>query len=147
MIWALAWLALVAFGVGASSGHAAAQTGGAGKTFAEPLAGMRGDAARGRAIIIDRRKGLCLLCHSGPFPEERFQGNLAPSLAGVGARMAEAEIRLRMVDSRLASPETIMPPYHAIDGLTRVAGGFTQKTILTASEIEDVVAFLVSLRD
>lgn len=102
---------------------------------------------RGRAIVVDRRKGLCLLCHSGPFPEERFQGTLAPSLAGVGARMQETEIRLRLVDSRLVAPDTIMPPYHATNNLTRIAPAFAQTPILTAVEIEDVVAFLVTLKD
>ena len=85
------------------------------------LTGARGDPARGRAIVTNRQLGLCLLCHSGPFPEERFQGNLAPDLAGAGKRWSEGQLRLRIVDSSGINPATIMPAYHRIDGLARVA--------------------------
>jgi L-cysteine S-thiosulfotransferase len=115
--------------------------------IAAPLDGMTGDAVRGRAIVADRQKGLCLLCHSGPFPEERFQGDLAPSLAGAGSRSGEGELRLRMVDSRKVNPASIMPAYHAADGLTRVGPAFAGKPILTAREVEDVVAFLKELKE
>jgi L-cysteine S-thiosulfotransferase len=91
--------------------------------------------------------GLCLLCHSGPFPEERFQGDLAPDLRGVGRRLTEGQIRLRMVDSARVNPATIMPPYHRTDGLARVAPAFRGKPVLSAAEIEDVVVFLTTLRD
>jgi sulfur-oxidizing protein SoxX len=110
------------------------------------LTGARGDAARGRAIVVNRQVGLCLLCHSGPFPEERFQGNMAPDLKGTGARWSEGELRLRMVDARKLNPETIMPPYYVIDGMNRVAQSFHGKPILTAEQIEDVVAFLATLK-
>jgi sulfur-oxidizing protein SoxX len=113
----------------------------------EPLTGGRGDAARGRAIVVDRQRGLCLLCHSGPFPEQRFQGNLAPDLTGVGARWSEGQLRLRIVDSRRLNPATIMPPYHAVDGLTRVGRNWQNKPILSAEQIEDVVAFLTTLTE
>ena len=106
-----------------------------------------GDAARGRAIVVTRQKGLCLLCHSGPFPEERFQGELAPSLAGVGARLGEAELRARITDSRGLNPESIMPSYGVVAGLVQVAPAFRARPILTEGEIEDVVAFLMTLRD
>src|SRR5690242_16540659 len=75
-----------------------------GNAIPEPLTGVRGDPTRGRAIIVDRQKGLCLLCHTGPFPEQRFQGNLAPDLRGVGSRLSEGELRLRLVDSRQLDP-------------------------------------------
>jgi L-cysteine S-thiosulfotransferase len=116
-------------------------------TLPDPLTGARGDPARGRAIVVNRQVGLCLLCHSGPFPEERFQGDLAPDLRGVGRRLTEGQIRLRMVDSARVNPATIMPPYHRTDGLARVAPAFRGKPVLSAAEIEDVVAFLTTLRD
>ena len=111
------------------------------------LTGSKGDAVRGRAIVVNRQKGLCLLCHSGPFPDERFQGSLAPDLTGVGARWSVGELRLRLVDSRKLNPDTIMPAYYTLDGLDRVAAAYRGKPILTAAEIEDVVAFLATLRD
>jgi sulfur-oxidizing protein SoxX len=111
------------------------------------LTGSPGDPARGRAIVLERSKGLCLLCHSGPFPEERFQGNLAPDLAGAGARWSEAQLRLRIVDPRAFNPETIMPSYYRFDALSRVAPAFRDKPVLAPSEIEDVVAFLTTLRE
>ena len=110
------------------------------------LTGTAGDASRGRAIVLDRHVGLCLLCHSGPFPEEQFQGNLAPSLAGVGARLSAGQIRLRIVDAGRVNPQTIMPPYYRKEGLTRVAPSHLGKTVLTAEQIEDVVAFLMTLK-
>jgi sulfur-oxidizing protein SoxX len=109
------------------------------------LTGAKGDPQRGRAIVANRQVGLCLLCHSGPFPEERFQGNLAPDLRSA-ARLSEAEIRLRLVDSARVNPQTIMPAYYRAEGLTRVAPSFRGKTILTAEQIEDVVAYLVTLK-
>ena len=104
-------------------------------------------SARGRAIVINRRVGLCLLCHSGPFPEEKLQGDLAPDLAGTGARWSMGQLRLRIVDARRLNPESIMPPYYRIDGLDRVAPAFRGKPIFSAQQIEDVVAFLASLKD
>lgn len=111
------------------------------------LTGTKGDPARGRAIVANRQVGLCLLCHSGPFPEERFQGNLAPDLRGAGARWSEAQLRLRIVDSSRINPATIMPAYHRTDGLTRVAPAWRDKPVLSAAQIEDVVAFLLTLRE
>ena len=111
------------------------------------LTGAPGDAARGRAIVANRQVGLCLLCHNGPFPEERFQGTMAPDLKGAGARWSEGQLRLRIVDAGSINPATIMPPYYRVDGLQRVAAAFRGKPVLTAEQIEDVVAFLATLRD
>jgi sulfur-oxidizing protein SoxX len=111
------------------------------------LTGAKGDPARGRAIVVNRQVGLCLLCHSGPFPEERFQGNLAPDLAGAGKRSSEGQLRLRIVDSSRINPATIMPAYHRTEGLARVAPAFRGKPVLSAEQIEDVVAFLMTLKD
>jgi len=105
----------------------------------------KGDPARGRAIVANRQVGLCLLCHTGPFPEERFQGNLAPDLREA-ARLTEAEIRLRLVDPARVNPKTIMPAYYRTEGLTRVAPGYRGKPLLSAEQIEDVVAYLLSLK-
>jgi sulfur-oxidizing protein SoxX len=111
------------------------------------LTGAAGDPARGREIVTNRQVGLCLLCHSGPFPEQKFQGTLAPDLTGVGSRATEGQLRMRIVDASRLNPNTIMPPYYRVDGLTRVARPFQGKPILSAEQIEDVVAFLTTLRD
>ena len=111
------------------------------------LTGQPGDAARGRAIVANRSVGLCLLCHTGPIAGERFQGDLAPSLAGAGSRWSEGQLRLRIVDGSRLNADTIMPAYYRIEGLQRVARSFAGKTILSAAQVEDVVAYLVTLRD
>lgn len=115
--------------------------------IAAPLAGAIGDAGRGRKIVTDRRKGLCLLCHSGPFPEERFQGTIAPSLAGAGSRLTEGQLRLRIVDSARINPSSLMPAFHRTEGLSRVGQAWAGKPVLTAGEVEDVVTFLGTLRE
>jgi sulfur-oxidizing protein SoxX len=148
----LAWRSRIA----AAALAAAALPGGAacadaytvvGDAIPSPLAGAPGDAARGRSIVVNRQLGLCLLCHSGPFPEERFQGTIGPDLRGVARRLSEGQIRLRIVDAGRVNPETIMPAYFRTEGLTRVAPAFRGKPVLSAGEIEDVVAFLLTLRD
>ncbi len=113
----------------------------------QSLTGAPGDAANGRKIVITRQIGLCLLCHSGPFPEERFQGDISPSLAGAGSRLNEGQLRLRIVDGAKLNPDTIMPAYYRIEGLAQVAQQFRGKPVLSAEQIEDVVAFLMTLRD
>ncbi len=115
-------------------------------SIATPLTAVPGDAARGRAIVVNRQLGLCLLCHTGPFAEERFQGNLAPDLSGAGARWSEGQLRLRLVDSRRVDPQSIMPAYGRADGLDRVGAAWRGKTLLSAQQVEDVVAFLKTLR-
>lgn len=112
----------------------------------DSLTGAPGDAVRGRAIVV-RRENTCLLCHSGPFPEQRFQGNLSPDLTGVGSRWTAGELRLRLVDPSRLNPATIMPSYYRVEGLNRVAANWRDKPILTAEQIEDVVAYLGTLRD
>lgn len=129
------------------TGGAAAQPNVAGDAIPTPLTPAPGDAARGRAIVADRQRGLCLLCHSGPFPEERFQGNLAPDLAGAGSRWTEGQLRLRIVDGKRLNPDSIMPSYGRTDGLHQVGAAWQGRPILTPAEIEDVVAFLATLRD
>ena len=110
------------------------------------LTGVAGDAVKGRAIVANRQVGLCLLCHSGALPEERFQGNLAPSLAGAGSRWSEGQLRLRLANSKRLNPETIMPAYYQTDGLTQVAKNLQGQPLLAAQQIEDVLAYLVTLK-
>lgn len=110
------------------------------------LTGAAGDAARGRALVVER-SSTCILCHGGPFPEQRFQGDVAPSLTGTGSRWSEGEIRLRLVDASRLNAETIMPSYYRIEGLNRVGRAWQGKPILSAEQIEDMVAFLVTLRE
>lgn len=117
-----------------------------GDAIPNSLTGAPGDPARGRAIVI-KRESTCLLCHSGPFPEERFQGDLSPDLKGTGSRWSEGELRLRLVDATRLNPATIMPSYYRVDGLVRVAPNYRGKPILTAEQIEDVVAYLNTLKD
>jgi sulfur-oxidizing protein SoxX len=110
------------------------------------LTGAPGDAARGRALVLNR-SSTCILCHSGPFPEEKFQGDLAPSLAAAGARWSAGQLRLRIVDASRLNPATIMPSYYRVDGLQRVGTAWRGKPILSAEQIEDIVAYLASLRE
>ncbi|MEP6840096.1 MAG: sulfur oxidation c-type cytochrome SoxX [Bradyrhizobium sp.] len=117
-----------------------------GDAIPEPLTGARGDVARGRALVVERTS-TCILCHSGPFPEQRFLGDLAPNLAGSGSRWSEAQLRLRLVDASSLNAATIMPSYYRIDGLQRVGPAWRGKPILSAEQIEDIVAYLASLRE
>ena len=117
-----------------------------GDAIVQPLTDTPGDAARGQSIVGNRSLGLCLLCHRGPFPDEA-QGSLAPDLAGAGARWSEGQLRLRIVDARRLNPATIMPSYYRSDGLERVGSAWRNQPVLDAQQIEDVVAFLRTLRD
>ena len=119
----------------------------AGDAIAQPLTDLAGDPLRGRAIVANRQIGLCLLCHSGPIAEERFQGTLAPDLAGAGRRWSAAQLRLRVADAQALHPDSIMPPYFRTKGLNRVAMAYRDKPLLSAQQVEDVVAYLVTLRD
>ena len=113
----------------------------------QQLAATPGDATRGRAIVASRQTGLCLLCHSAPIAEERFQGNLGTDLAGAGSRWSEAQLRLRLVDARRLNPASIMPAYYRSDGLQRVGQAWQGRTVLSAQQIEDVVAWLQTLKE
>jgi sulfur-oxidizing protein SoxX len=144
---ARAWTVGAALAAAAAGGVAQTAPVVVGDAIPEPLTAVPGDAARGRAIVGNRQVGLCLLCHTGPFPEERFQGNLAPDLAGAGARWSAAQLRLRIVDSRRLNPSSLMPAYHRVDGLVRVGRAWTGKPVLDAQQVEDVVAFLLTLRE
>lgn len=118
----------------------------AGDAIAEPLAGLAGDAVRGRAVAFDPERGNCTICHPVPGGDARGQGTVGPPLAGVGTRLTTGQLRLRLVDGTRINPDTIMPPYHRITGLNRVAREWAGKPVLTAQEIEDVVAFLATVK-
>src|SRR6266567_1041130 len=111
-----------------------------------PAGEDRGEGVSGRALVLARGT-TCILCHSGPFPETRFQGDLAPNLTGAGNRWSVSQLRLRLVDASQFNPETIMPSYYRNEGLIRVGRNFADKPILSAAEIEDIVAYIATLRD
>lgn len=111
------------------------------------LGGFEGDPARGRAIAVDRREGNCLICHRLPIADEPFQGEIGPPLAGVGARLSEGQLRLRLIDQSRLNPQTLMPPYYRVADLTNVAPEFRGEPALTARQLEDVVAYLASLTE
>jgi L-cysteine S-thiosulfotransferase len=110
------------------------------------LTGAPGDPIRGRALIVDR-SSTCILCHSGPFPEQKFEGDLAPNLAGARGRWSEGQLRLRLVDASSLNAATIMPSFYRMDGLDRVGPAWRGKPILSAEQIEDMVAYLATLRE
>ncbi|MBI3451437.1 MAG: sulfur oxidation c-type cytochrome SoxX [Rhodospirillales bacterium] len=111
------------------------------------LTGKPGDAAAGKKIVVGRRLGNCLACHEiSTLKNEEFHGNTGPVLDGVAGRLSAAEMRLRLVDATKVTPDTMMPPFYRTEGLNRVRKEFVDKTILSADQIEDVLAFLVTLK-
>lgn len=142
----LASFSLLALGgcLGTSS-HGLAEFRVEGDGIAQPLAAAAADPERGREVVMGR-EGNCLLCHALPETGARFMGDLGPSLSGVGARLTASQLRLRLVDAIRLNPQTIMPSYYRVDGLARVASPFRGKPILSARQIEDVIAYLEQLR-
>lgn len=116
-----------------------------GGAIPRPLTPQPGDAVRGRAIALDRSKGNCITCHAMPV-DAAFQGDLGPPLAGVADRYEPGELRLRLVDSKRINPDSNMPPYHRVEGLLNVRRQYAGRPILTAQEVEDVLAYLLTLR-
>lgn len=112
----------------------------------DALATTAGDAARGRALVAAHESANCVLCHAVPDPKVRFAGNVGPSLAGIGSRMSAPQLRLRVADYRRVLPATVMPSYYSIEGFDRVALPYRGKPILTALEVEDIVAYLATLK-
>ena len=117
-----------------------------GDAIPQSLTGRPGDPQRGREVVLSRQLGNCLLCHRMPIPEERFQGNLGPDLTGVASRLSAGQIRLRIVDETRLNPATIMPPYYRVESLQRVMGAYRDKPVLTAEQVEDAVAFVLTFR-
>jgi len=113
----------------------------------QSLTGQPGDPANGRKVAINRKKGNCLACHVMPIPDQPYHGKVGPDLTGIGSRYDAAELRLRVVNPKVVNPDTIMPAFYRNDGLHRVLKGFDGTTILSAQEVEDVVAYLATLKE
>jgi sulfur-oxidizing protein SoxX len=118
-----------------------------GTAIPQALTDIPGDPANGRSVAIDRKKGNCLACHAMPIPEQSFHGEVGPDLNGVGSRYSAGELRLRIVDPKVLNPDTIMPAFYKTNGLHRVLADFEGKPMLTAQEVEDVVAYLQTLKE
>ena len=110
------------------------------------LTGKAGDAEKGRALAINRKKGNCLACHAMPIPEQQFHGETGPTLHGVGNRLSEGELRLQLVNSKVTNENTLMPSFYRTFGFNRPLKGFSGKPILEAQEVEDIVAYLKTLK-
>ena len=115
-------------------------------SIAQSLTGKPGDAVAGRKAAINRKQGNCLACHVMPIPEQPFHGLIAPDLAGIASRYSEGELRLRVVDSKIINPDSFMPAFYRNEGFHRVLKKFKGKTILTAEQVEDIVAYLMTLK-
>ena len=139
-----ATVALVATAAGAAGGIASHDV--VGDAIPLALDARVGDPVRGRKLVLDREAGNCLICHQIPDSGEPSQGDVGPSLAGVAGRLTVGQLRLRIVDQGRLNPKTIMPPYHRIEGLSRVAARYRGKPVFTAQEVEDIVAWLATLK-
>ena len=117
-----------------------------GESIVQSLTGQPGDPVKGRAVAVHRKKGNCLACHGMPAPEQQFHGNIGPDLAGVASRYSSGELRLRLVDATIINEDTIMPAFYRNVGLHRVLKKFKGKTVLSAQEVEDVLAYLMTLK-
>ena len=103
-----------------------------------------GDASRGRELFVAKDEARCVLCHA--VPGVAFAGDVGPSLAGVGSRLTAAEIRLRIADITRVNPDSVMPTFHRTEGMVRVAPAYRGKPVLTGEQVEDLVAYLETLR-
>lgn len=117
-----------------------------GDAIPEPLGSLQGDPERGRAVVIDRDSGNCLACHHMPIPEQPMHGTVGPPLTGVGARLTEAQLRLRVVNEQQINPNTIMPAFYKRPAEYHRPHPAFRAPVLTAQEVEDVVAYLVTLK-
>jgi sulfur-oxidizing protein SoxX len=140
LLFAAAWVATAASVQTAAQGFEAV-----GDAIPRPLTAEPGNAERGRSIVVNRDQGGCTLCHEVP-GETRF-GNIAPPLTGAGAKLSAGQLRLRVADSTRISPDTPMPAYYRIEGLRQVAAAYRGKPVLTAQQVEDVVAYLATLKE
>jgi sulfur-oxidizing protein SoxX len=148
------WVAVVAGALALATGNGTAQERGSVVDYRivlgaipEPLTDQSGDADRGRRIALDREGGDCTICHAMPLPQRQFHGTIGPPLDGVGDRYTAGEVRLRLVDPKVFNPDTIMPAYHRVEGLHHVRERYRGQPILTAQQFEDVVAYLLTLRN
>lgn len=115
---------------------------------AESLSGAPGDAASGAKVFANRKQGNCLACHqNGDMPDALFQGEIGPSLDDVGNRWEEAELRGIVANAKKVFEGTIMPGFYRGEGYVRPLEKFAGKPILTAQQVEDVVAYLMTLKE
>ncbi len=110
------------------------------------LTSKAGDPAKGRKTAINRRQGNCLACHVLPIPEQADHGEVGPPLNEVASRLSAGQIRLRIVDPKVVNPDTIMPAFYRIDGLHRVQKKWQGKTIISAQDVEDITAYMMTLK-
>jgi len=149
---ALPWLSLAliagAVGVTATAREPGATAGFVvvGDAIPAPLDAATGDVARGHALIVARDAANCVLCHAVTDPAVRYSGNVGPSLDGVGRRLTIGQLRLRVVDNLRVNPDSVMPGYYRTENLDRVAGVYLGKPILDAGQVEDIVAYLATLK-
>ena len=112
------------------------------------LTGAPGDPAAGAKAIAGRSLGNCLACHAiSKLADEPFHGDVGPSLDGVASRYTPAELRLQIVNNKIVNPDSVMPGFFTTGDLVGVRKQFEGKTILTAQQVEDVVAFLSTLKE
>ena len=113
----------------------------------EPLCGLKGDSQRGKDIVSDSGRGNCIACHTLPLKHISVYGTIGPSLVDIGERMNEGQIRLRVADTRQINPMSIMPGFYRHPSLiNRPARRYSGRTFLTAQQVEDVVAYLKTLK-
>ncbi len=118
-----------------------------GSSIPDSLTGKAGDPVKGRETAIHRKKGNCLACHTLPVSEQPYHGEVGPELNGVASRLSEGEIRLRIVNPKYSNPDTIMPAFYKTEGLHMVQKKWQGKPMLTAGEVEDIVAYLMTLKE
>jgi sulfur-oxidizing protein SoxX len=114
-------------------------------TIPVSLTGKPGDPVNGKKLAINRKKGNCLACHVMPIPKEQFHGEVGPDISDVGSHFTEAQLRLRLVDAKALNPDTIMPAFLKA-GTHDVLKKFDGKTILGPQDIEDIIAYLMTLK-
>jgi sulfur-oxidizing protein SoxX len=117
-----------------------------GHEIPKSLTGKPGDPAKGKKLANTRGVGFCPVCHVVPVEGEAFYGDIGPELKGVGSRLSEGELRLRLVNAKAVNPNTMMPAYYRSQGYHMVEKKFAGKTFMTAEQIEDMVAYLKTLK-
>ena len=117
-----------------------------GYSIPQPLTDKPGDPEHGLEVMVDRKLGNCLACHKVPGVDAPFQGEVGPSLAGVGSARSEGELRLQVVNPKALNPASVMPAFYKVEGLHRVMEKFQGQPILTAQQVEDVVAYLKTMK-
>ena len=138
----LALAAVVAAPVSAGTVEVAAMT-----EMKKPLTDKPGDPVAGKKVFSNRKQGNCLACHAlSAMSEQPFHGELAPPLDGVADRYSVAELRLQVVNPKAINPDTIMPAFYKKEGFHRVLKKFDGKSILTAQQVEDLLAYLATLK-